>query len=331
MIDELTWLRAAFETVPDPAPDVVAQARRNVLAGLPHEHAAPSSNEQEELARGVGRGPRRLSYLTSGLAAVAVAVVAIGVGVRWDAGTRPASGDDRSTASAPATLSGRQTPATLSGRQILLAAATVAEKAPARTGTYWHVKVVSTTRNGDSGWNERWVAWDGRMWARESDGKITQMQLPNVLALGVAHVTIGQLQALPTQPAALKARVADLVSNGDAQAGAGKLTVAVREHAVFEGLVSLVSQLPASPKVRAAALRAIAAYPNVTSLGAVDGGQGLRLSFWPGQDPPASLVIDPATGQLRRTNVLVGLEGGLLVGVGYTWAVTTAWTDVLPR
>ena len=64
----------------------------------------------------------------------------------------------------------------------------------------------------------------------------------------------------------------------------------------MDGLISLVSQLPAPPKVRAAAFQAIASYPNVKSLGAVKGGQGLLISF--GEGTPASLVVDPATSQI---------------------------------
>jgi len=278
-------------------------------------------------ARRPRRLPNRLAYLTTALAAVAVAAVAVGTGVLGDAGT-------------PAT----------SGQQILLAAATTAENTPEGTGAYWYVKVVSIgSRDGESWQDETWTGRDGRTWSRSTwqnpaaasaspsafpntapDGKVVEVRPPNPLRLGGAKVTIEQLQALPTDPAALKARIAELVSNSEIRTSAGTLTDAQREQAVFEGLVSLVSQLPAPPKVRAAALRAIATYPNVTSLGAVDGGQGLLIAFYPGE-PPARLVIDPTSGQLRRTNVLVMTFGGTMTSDGGIFAVTAEWTDALPR
>ena len=206
-----------------------------------------------------------------------------------------------------------------------------------------------TGPGGESWRDETWVGRDGRTWSRSTwqnpaaasaspsafpntapDGKVVEVRPPNPLRLGGAKVTIEQLQALPTDPAALKARIAELVSNSEIRTSAGTLTDAQREQAVFEGLVSLVSQLPAPPKVRAAALRAIATYPNVTSLGAVDGGQGLLIAFYPGA-PPARLVIDPTSGQLRRTNVLVMTFGGTMTSDGGIFAVTAEWTDALPR
>lgn len=283
-------------------------------------------------ARGPRRSPRRLAYLTSALAAGAVVAVAVGVGGLGDAGTPVISRDNGST-----------------GHQILLAAATTAEKTPEGTGAYWYVKVASTdSRNGESWQEETWTARNGRTWSRshwqnpaagsanptafperESDGKVIEVPQPNPFSLGGAKVTIEQLQALPTEPAALKARIAELIDNSDIRTSAGKLTAAQQQYSVFQGLVSLVSLLPAPPKVRAAALRVIASYPNVTSLGAVDGGQGLLISFLTTE--PARLVIDPTTGQLRRTNVLVPTFGGTMTSDGGTFAVEAKWTDTLPR
>src|SRR5439155_6352443 len=58
--------------------------------------------------------------------------------------------------------------------------------------------------------------------ARESDGKVVEVPEPNTFSLGGAKVTIEQLQALPTEPAALKARIAELVRNSDIRTSAGK-------------------------------------------------------------------------------------------------------------
>ncbi|MFI6333116.1 CU044_5270 family protein [Micromonospora chersina] len=299
---------------------------------------------QQDLRQGTRnprRSPRRLAYLTSAVAAVAVAAVAVGTGTFGGAGTSVTSGGGASTEPAPASAS---------GRQILLAAATSAEKLPLDTRAYWYVKIVSTgSRNGESWLEETWTARDGRTWSRgsyqnpaaesasppafpegKSDDKLIEVPQPSPFSLGGAKVTIEQLQAAPIEPTSLKAWIANLVRNSNIRTSAGKLTDAQQRQHVFEGLVSLVSLLPAPPSVRAAALRVIASYPNVTSLGPVDGGRGLLISFHP-EESPARLVIDPQTGQLRRTNVLIPTFGGTLSNDGGTFAITAEWTNTLPQ
>jgi hypothetical protein len=316
--DDLTRL------MPQPAERDLPSDRHRQLQEFVMNHI---QRDLRPAARRPRRLPKRLAYLTAALAAVAVAAVVVGTGVLGHSKTPVAS-----------------------GQQILLAAATTVENTPEGTGAYWYVNVVSIgSRNGESWQEETWTGRDGRTWSRSTwqnpaaasatpsafpntaaDGKVVEVRPPNPLRLGGAKVTIEQLQALPTDPAALQASISELVRDSDIRTSAGKLTDAEREQGVFEGLVSLVSQLPAPPKIRGAALRAIAAYPNVTSLGAVDGGQGLLVSFYPGE-PPARLVIDPTTGQLRRTNVLVMTYGGTMTSDGGVFAVTAEWTDALPR
>jgi hypothetical protein len=211
------------------------------------------------------------------------------------------------------------------------------------------VKVLSSgAANGESWVAETWTARDGRTWTRETyrnpgvpspspsavaqgGSEITELSPPNPYRLGGAAVTLEQLRALPTEPAALRARIENLITNGGVRTSAGRLTAAQRQRAVFEGLVSLVSQLPAPPDVRAAAFRAFTSYPAVESIGAVDGGQGLLISFVAGE-PPARLVIDPATAQIRRTNVVVLADGGTMAAAeGGTFTLTAEWTATLPR
>jgi hypothetical protein len=99
------------------------------------------------------------------------------------------------------------------------------------------------------------------------------------------------------------------------------------------GLISLVSPLPAPQKVRAAAFQAIASYPNVKSLGAVKGGQGLLISF--GEGTPASLVVDPATSQTRETNFFVSADGARYSSAGsgadLGFALVAEWTNLVPK
>ncbi|HEY0807062.1 MAG TPA: hypothetical protein VGD84_18475 [Pseudonocardiaceae bacterium] len=107
----------------------------------------------------------------------------------------------------------------------------------------------------------------------------------------------------------------------------------MQQQLVLDGLISLVSQLPGPPPVRAAAFQAIAAYPNVRSLGPVKGGQGLRISFDAGRS--ASLVVDPATSQIHETGFFVTADGAeySAAGNGTDLGLTldAKWTDVLPR
>lgn len=258
------------------------------------------------------RVPRRRLILASALtaaAAAAAAVVVIGAGGPGGAGG----------GSAPVT-------AGAAGQQILLAAATSAERMPATSGTYWHLRTEST----DTDW-ETWTRRDGRTWVRGAKTNNKMMALPGAapFRLGGPEVTFDQLQTLPTEPAALKEWIADSVRNSDVRTSAGKPDAATREQMVFDGLLSLVAQLPAPPKVRAAAFQAIAAYPEVKSTGATEGGQGLLIRL--GGESAARLVVDPDTARIRKTNFFVTADGARVsTGGDAMFALTAEWTDQLP-
>jgi hypothetical protein len=81
--------------------------------------------------------------------------------------------------------------------------------------------------------------------------------------------------------------------------------------------------VPAPPQVRAAAFRAMAAMPGVTSLGPVHGGQRLRFSL--GSHQFATLAVDPATSQVRDTLTVVGVHGEVSSD-----SVSAQWTNRLP-
>jgi hypothetical protein len=263
---------------------------------------------------------RRLVFLTSALtasAAAAAVVAVVGIG---------ASGSPKGDAVTPASTS-------VSGQQILLAAAITAAHAPAGSGTYWYVKTASTSgKNGDQSQWESWTERGGRTWVRgeKTNGKLLEITQTIPFRLGGPDVSFKQLQGLPTSPDALKAWISDSVKNSDVRTSAGKLNASMQEQAVFEGLISLVSQLPAPPKVRAAAFQAIASYPNVKSLGAVEGGQGLLISF--GQGTPARLVVDPATSQIRETNFFITADGAReSIAGGGSFTIVAEWTSQLPK
>ncbi|KDN16847.1 CU044_5270 family protein [Amycolatopsis rifamycinica] len=210
----------------------------------------------------------------------------------------------------------------VTGTQVLLAAATVAERSPAGTGKYWHVKTADT-----KGGYEHWFSADGHLWFRgaKSGGRVMPLGV-HPLQLAATDVTFEQLRTLPTDPAALRDWLVNAIAHSGARTSAGPFTAADRERELLLSLVSLVSTLPAPPPVRAAAFRSIAAYPGVQDLGPVPGGRGFRL---PGD---YRLVVDPATGRINRTSMYVSTDGGIYVVADPQGAqVSSGWTDSLPE
>lgn len=293
-MNDLQTLRAAL-TPDEPARDVVDRSRHRLQN---HMLGAPP--------------PRKRVGLIAVGAGVLAAAVAAGVVVA----TLP---DTPADAPAPQAAA----PVAVTGQEILLAAATVAAKAPAGTGTYWHVKI------NESEAYEYWTKADGHVWFRgaKSGGKVIPLTLPTSFRLGGAEVTMDQIQALPAEPAALRDWITNAVAHSDIRTSAGPLTASQRQQAVLEGLVSLVSTLPAPPAVRAASFRAIAAYPGVRSVGAVPGGQGLQLPMADGL-----LVVDPATARVNKTSTYVTADGAVASAAqGTTFGISAEWTDNLPN
>ncbi|GIG89290.1 CU044_5270 family protein [Plantactinospora endophytica] len=264
---------------------------------------------------------RRLVLVASALAAVTA--VAVGVGAVVGGDDAVPSGDGPAVAAPP-------------GRELLLVAATTAEQAPEGTGDYWYLKVHSSGVAGSAPYEyEYWIHRDGRTWFRaaKSEGKVVKLGGTTPWVVGGVEVSLDQLRRLPTEPAALREWITNAVRDGNVRTSGGPLNAELRERSVFNGLVSLVSQLPAPPRVRAAAFRAIAGYPGVESLGAVDGGQGLRIPLPDGTQ--ARLVVDPATARIRETNFFVTIEGGEagFSGKGAdqaSYRLTAEWTERLP-
>lgn len=332
--------------VPEPAERDLPSGRHQRL----QEFVMSQINQDLRPAEQAPRRSRRPVLLAGALATVAAvtaAVVAIGAG-----GSRGSGGGSVTPSASP-----------LSARQVLLAAATTAERKPAGSGTYWYVKTVSSGGAGDRPlqW-ETWTRRDGQTWYRgeKTGGKVAKEARLIPFNLGGPDVSFERLQKLPTDPDALTAAIAYALKHSDVHSSAGRPDTAMQKHLVFDGLVSLVSQLPAPPKVRAAAFRAIAAYPDVRNLGPVKGGQGLVFSLsagrpttvtqspstkdqaqWAkdqalkakarsGQDDDARMVIDPATSQIRETNFFVTVDGAEYRAPGGA-TIVAEWTNVLPK
>jgi hypothetical protein len=293
-MNDLQTLRAAL-TPDEPDQDVVDRSRHQL----------------QNRIHGGRPGRKRVGWLSVGVgltAAAAAAAVAISLVPADD----PATPKDNAS-----------TVQTVSGKDILLAAATAAERAPAGSGTYWYLKV-EMGEGGPGNTIEHWIKSDGESWYRMA--KMGAKALPegpgsNPYTLESIGLTFDQVQALPTEPEALRAAITEAVRNSDVRTSAGPVrdNPEMVEQVTFDSLITLVSTLPASPDVRATAFRAIALYPDVESVGEVPGGQGLKL-------PEGELfVVDTATGQVTRTS-------GYVDSSGYrpTVTITTEWTDTLP-
>lgn len=314
--------------LPEPVERDLPSDRHQLLQEFVMSHIDQDLRTAERAAR---RAPkRRRIWLTSaltGAAATTAAAVVIGLGGVGD----PLDGGAVDDGAAPPTVT------EMSGPQILLAAATAAEKAPEGAGTYWYTRTVSRYgKNGEPQVYEAWVSRDGQGWfrGRKTNGAVFRIPRPAPFSLGGSELSIDQLSQLPTQPDALKTWLENALRDSDARTSDGRLTAGQQQQLTFEGLISLVSQLPAPPKVRAAAFRAIASYPNVRNLGAVDGGQGLEITLV-AQQTPARLVVDLTNSQIRETSWYVTPDGGNAGFAGdhaadSSYKLTAEWTNDLP-
>jgi len=302
-MNDLRTLHAALDQ-DDPPQDVVDRSRRRL---------------QNRITGGAASGKRtRWLVVGTGLT-VAAAAAAVAISVVPGA---PADSPQKQASTGASTK-------TVTGQEILLAAATAAEQTPEGSGAYWHVKVTEEGEGRSAyGW-ESWTKPTGETWIRsaKSSGQVTQVATePNPFSLYGATLTLDGLRDLPTDPAALAAWLTEAIKNGDGRTSGGPFrdNPEMLEQATFDSLVSLVSTVPAPPAVRAAAFRAIAAYPGVKPLGAVPGGQGLLL---PGDQ---RLVVDPATGLVNKTSTYV-IDGGVYsIPEPGSASITAEWTDTLP-
>jgi hypothetical protein len=300
-MDELEMLRELL-VKPGPSAEVVERGRRRLDGAI--------------------RGPVRRREIARRWSSAGVGLP----GRTWLAGAVSVS----AAAAAAAVLfaSGAGAPVA-SARQLLLAAARTAAAAPEGSGAYWHLKQVEDGP-GSQGTTtqETWTRRDGSSWILDPAGRgVWPWQGPAGFSVGVVQLSFAQLQQLPTDPAGLKAWVAEalkpVTATIPAEAAPGEIAVA---------LSSLLYDVPAPAAVRAAAFRALAALPDVTSLGAVGGGQGLLIT---GPAPPADkfpagrvpagageikLVIDPATSTVRSVTNYQGTETILV----------SQWTDRIP-
>jgi hypothetical protein len=305
---------------------------KDVLANPAPSSQAVSSGRRElqQLIRRRARARRtgwRLAGLGLTTAAAAGAIMAAAVIISGTA--HPVPGVSARTAT-----TGHHRPAVaLSARQVLLAAAASAEQTPAASGAYWYVRTRAATGDGNQlHLAETWTKRDGETWIRDLKAGGPIKLPPNAAGpffLGGQELTLSQIEALPTQPAPLTRWIITNAAQHSSKSGGPASSKAREREDIFESLVWLLSQLPSPPPLRAAAFRALAALPGVTSLGALDGGQGLRYTTLGGEK--ATLIIDPSTGRIQATNFFVDNEGATFWQPIPNATITGRWTNTLPR
>ncbi|MDF5755534.1 CU044_5270 family protein [Spongiactinospora sp. TRM90649] len=285
------------------------------LLAAPEPSSQAAERSLHRLQRRMRRVPRshRTRWLAVGVGmAAATAIVVSSMSAPTAAPNGPPSASVRFTAG-----------------QILLAAAASAERLPEGSGDYWYVGF--SLDDGPPG-HQTWTARDGRSWVKRRDEPLAELGLPPTpFRLGGLDVSFEQLHELPSEPAALMDWIDDRLKRGEGGNAAGPLNAADRARRVLQGLVSLVTALPATPAVRAASFRALATYPGVEPLGAVDGGQGLLIpSEFETKSSHVRLVVDPETSRVRNTSFFVLPDGGVAFDVSAPVTFEARWTDSLP-
>jgi hypothetical protein len=308
-MDEMKMLQDRHDAQSSPSPDFIAEARARLVA-----HTRPESRQRRRGFRIPQLSWPRMAALglTATAAAAAVAVAVTG------AGTAPQVPD----AKHPQQVQ-------LSASKVLLAAAHQAELA-STTGKYWHVKTLTTSDGSDL--TEEWTTRDGKFWlgrrvltaAKTPEGPPPKAGTATLIAdksrfsICSKDATFKEVAALPSDPAGLKVvmmksmeRYAALHNQQTNLAGC---------------LTDLLADVPASPKVRAAAFKALAQMSNVTLEGKTTdsrGRAGIAITI-KDQRNSWRLVIDPRTSLVlsEQTTFFIGdtrmRSSSVYLAVGWT-------------
>ncbi|WP_246380315.1 CU044_5270 family protein [Nonomuraea soli] len=335
-------------------------------AELAHAFAQP---------RQVPRRSRKPLVWSLGLAAAAAAVTAVTV-----------VGVPESVQPRPSTVA----TAELSARDILLVAASNAEREAVEPGEFWNVsnqwRTLFRTEQGFvislGGESETWVGAqeqyfttrdlgvtpatdaDRALWEKAGSPRevsfnghkrITMQGGPSKPHAGKSadkeifwlgrNVTMADLQALPSDPEALKA---DLLRFYKGQATESNAP-STEDGWLFQVAEGLITTMPVSPEVRAGAFRMLASLPSVTSLGQVTdaaGRTGTAIAIeGESQTTPGDakkgvvqiqLIIDEKSGRALGRQSVVVVAGGAQKGLapGTVWNAMTVlearWTDEHP-
>ncbi|MEW9527342.1 CU044_5270 family protein [Microbispora sp. NPDC049125] len=159
-----------------------------------------------------------------------------------------------------------------------------------------------------------------------------------VFDLAGRNVSVAELQALPTTPAALKTRLLQGYAGHGTESGE-KMDADSWLYQVTSGLLS---DMPVKPAVRAAAYQVLAGLDGVRSLGEVTDalgrtGQGIgRAEHWSNGQYERQLIVDPRTGVLLTDQIVAVHAGGQWAGakpgtvVNWKSITKAEWTDREP-
>jgi hypothetical protein len=314
-MNDLKILRDAWGQ-PDPPSPAAHRAARAALLAWAADTAQVTRPSRRRRARWVAGGLALAAAATA--AAVALAVTTV-----------------------PTVPVGRAA-VNLSARQILLTAAASAAARPAALGKYWYVKML--IKGSPTEVDQTWTDHHGQTWIREGTGNPVSKTDPTMgfWPLGDTHITLKQIQRIPTTPAAFKAWLSKLIIGNinKADAAAGKhLRLSIEQADPYIGLplADFLYRVPASPQVRAAAFRVLAMFPGIKRAGTVDGVPALLLPTGGftvvrnGKSHPGvtylKLVLDPSTS--RVVSVIYPAFGGGIKGI--TTVITAKWTNHRPR
>jgi hypothetical protein len=316
-VNDLDLVRTMRAAAPIPSEQRLDAGRERLLAAVGSPSEAPRTVRPGTRMRALVRWTAIAGGLATAAGAVAFAV---------SGGFSPAPSPG---AGLPSTSPNSGQP--MSTRQVLLVAATNAERQPATDGAYWRVSMlheIRTPRETSKEIIESWYGKDGRYWAgllvlngakqASRPATLTRIKEESSRAFELAdhQFSLAQIRGLPTAPE-------------DIEKWANKiaLTVFSRQQDIDgytdDLLGSLLAEAPATPKTRAAAFRALARRPGVKSAGRAKDEQGragyaLIISG-------KRYLIDPSTATLLSENTITGPRRAA------TTYLNVGWTNENPR
>ncbi|MWK36511.1 hypothetical protein GEV43_22335 [Actinomadura sp. J1-007] len=238
------------------------------------------------------------------------------------------------------------------GSQILLVAASRAESAGG-TGAYWRVRQERAMTFGAGKKARRtvlesWAQRDGRSWTswKELAGPhagrsgFFKNKGSHTFLVCDKEMTYAQVASLPTAPAALRGAVRKAMLHNDD----GPVPANAQDDFVTSCLANLLVSVPAAPKTRAAAYRALASSKGVTVTGKTRdprGKSGVGVTVKGSRGTSSRFVIDPQTSLVlsEQTESLstggpgepAGAEAGDVGTAASTVYLQVGWTDEKPH
>ncbi|KAB2348496.1 CU044_5270 family protein [Actinomadura rudentiformis] len=293
-MNEMKMVRDLLQEPPPPTPQVSA-------------HALTCLNDEISGRRQTSRRVRWTIPLA--LAAVATAAAVAATAVTVTGGETPGPTPTRS-ASTPQALALD----TMSTQQILLAAAAAAERKPLTDGAYWRVTTIQESWTKGTGTmrqlNVHWYGKDGRYQGggRHLEGPYKgnaglgkpSRPSPRPFSIVDQSFSLQEIRGIPGDPSGVVAWARGAAKKHFPLAGERD-----RESFVDHFLLGLLAQVPALPKARAAAFRALAARPGIKSGGNVrdsEGRMGRELQFDKGG---RRVLVDPNAGMLLAEYIVL--------------------------